>query len=273
MWYYENLAWCFLQCCTDYTLKSLNVNPCELNIDMNTDTRIIVVALPRSGSSYYCSYLANLHKTPNLGEIYNFGIRTATKPPRIVKRFKQKYNTVDKRFSALKNLSAPKDGLDGLSTLKDSDQWVVKIFPHQITMLESENKNQVLQIYADIFNICTDHVFLYRRNFRQQVLSFSASMESGLWNQNRSHISLNLTSNQLIDARRFMISEYTQIKLLYNAYPGPIVALEDVTDQDKGYPNYKEISGVDIDQVEDFDVESEIFGIKKEGHCAPLKLN
>jgi hypothetical protein len=257
MWYYENLAWCFLQCCTDYTLKSLNVNPCELNIEMNTDTRIIVVALPRTGSRYFCTHLSNLHNLPNLGEIFNLQPDYSVPTQPIVKRLKKIYNTFDKRFLVL----------------KDSDQWVAKIFPHQIAMLESENNDRLPQIYADIFNTCTEHVFLYRRNFRQQVLSFSAAMASGSWNQNRSHISLNLTSNQLINARRFMISEYTQIKLLYNAYPGPIVALEDVTDQYKGYPNYKEISGVDIDQVEDFDVESEIFGIKKEGYCTPLNLN
>lgn len=235
--------------------------------------RIIVIATPRTGSRFYCMNLADTFNLTNLDEA--FSIDPILHPILHSHYPYTEYTPTQKRFLKLYS-----DELNALKMLKSQNNWVCKVFPHQVDrFFRLANLNLRLgrinklfstsdELYAALIQSCTNYTFLYRRDFRSQVISHAAGNVSGNWGGDRDITSISITDHQLISSRLHLISEYDRIKWLYEKYPGPVVALEDFSSHTGRYPEYQTITG-NFDLIQDFDVEQEVFGIKRGGHCTP----
>jgi hypothetical protein len=228
------------------------------------DNRILVFATPRTGSTYYCEWLAKEHKLDNLQEILSVHPILHNHSHRL------EYTPSQKRFFRLNS-----DLKKKIELLQNQANWVAKIFPHQVRRYINlsyanvhEQDQQIKNFYPTLISKSTKHVFLYRRNFRSQVISQAASSVSGSWYVDRSTRNVKINDQSLLDNYSRLIWEYQQIKEIYQQSPGEIVALEDFGTSAERYPEYKNLTG-NFDLVENFDVEQEVFGIKKGGALRP----
>jgi hypothetical protein len=116
-----------------------------------------------------------------------------------------------------------------------------------------------LDFYKTLITLSTNHKFLYRKNFIDQVKSLACANNSKIFNYNREYVDVVLSDVEILNARKLLFEEYYMMKDLYDLFPGEIIAYEDFSTPDKKYPDYKNIEG-NFDIIENFDIFKEIFG-------------
>jgi len=238
---------------------------CELNIDMNR--KFLIIAPPRTGSTSYAFQLGK-----------EYAVRTDPS----IELFHPDYVSLHYQNKSMAEF---------LQTLTHNSNWVFKIQPMQLllwyhntnggclTKLTSNNQwlvnAELLEFYSDLIECSNHHIYLYRRNFIDQVLSRAVAYKTNKFFIDREATTpIILSDHEIMLARQEIYYQWQIIKILYNHKPGKVIALEDHSDNlyIKKYPRYQNVVG-NTDLISDFDVESEIFGIKKEGYCTPLNLN
>jgi hypothetical protein len=182
--------------------------------------KIIIFTTPRTGSTYYCKHLEQTHNILNLQEFFS--------------PFYEDYEN------------------NTLSRLGGIQNWVLKIFPSHIS-------NFPENFVEELLKLSTDHIFLYRKNFKDQVKSWVLSLNTQQFMNNRSNLVVTASDQQILDARNILYDEYLFIKKIYKKFSGKIVAYEDFATSDQKYLDYRSTEG-NFDIIEDFDVYNEVFG-------------
>jgi hypothetical protein len=151
-----------------------------------------------------------------------------------------------------------------LEYIKNTENWILKLMPYQL-----DNKDPLvpfkkspwggLELYKELINICTDHKFLYRKNFIDQTKSLACAFSSNTFSRNRKNFDVVLTDKEIINAKNILLEEYYKMKDLYDLFPAEIIAYEDFATPNRKYPDYKNVQG-NFDIIEDFDVLKEVFG-------------
>jgi hypothetical protein len=230
--------------------------------------KFLIISPPRTGSTSYAFQLRHQ---------YCRGVNIR----------KDGYGSDELFHPEYKNITMP----ECLHMLSSNPRWVLKIQPlHLITWYAAISTGsycpptmpddvvldvKLLQFYSELIECCTNHIYLYRRNFVDQVISHVIARETNNYFIERNTTDLIILSDhEIMLSRQEIYNQWQVIKTLYNHKPGKVVAMEDQSDElyIKKYPRYQNVIG-NFDLIGDFDIEAEIFGIKKEGHCAPLKLN
>jgi len=114
------------------------------------------------------------------------------------------------------------------NTLKKSSRFMFKLMPDQIGYNSDIIKR--LKVY------CNEIIYLYRKDYKQQVKSWIAWNESGDQTPG-SNKSYNINVSQA-DADKYAGTIYKNneaLKKFYNLYPGPVYAYEDIHDNNP-YP-------------------------------------
>ena len=145
--------------------------------------------------------------------------------------------------------------------IKNTENWVLKIFPHHIEKDDLKRRPWGgLDFYKTLITLSTNHKFLYRKNFIDQVKSYACAVNSNLWgNRRRDKFSIKISDKEIIDAKKILMNEYYKMKNLYDLFPAEIMAYEDFATPEEKYPDYKNVQG-NFDIIEDFDVLKEVFG-------------
>jgi hypothetical protein len=110
-----------------------------------------------------------------------------------------------------------------------------------------------------LISLSTNHKFLYRKNFIDQVKSLACAFSSNTFSPYRNHLNVILTDQEILDIRDRLVNDYYKMKDLYNLFPAEIIAYEDFATPNEKYPDYESVEG-NFDIIEDFDVLKEVFG-------------
>lgn len=235
--------------------------------------RIIVITGQRTSSTHHCEKIEHEQYIEYLGELGH-----TTHYP---------------------DIGASKSPREIFKYLQEKSSWVLKIIPNAVKMtLNTEtvdtekhellkqyyvnmmrNKENTIVIpfnltpafYKDILFTSTEVYYLYRKDFKSQVKSMAIARITGNYYKFRNTDEL---QDQIVVPDEIILStvdmlknNWITIRELFQCCPGTVIALEDA-DQSKKYNQYQNVQG-NFDLIQDFDVEQEVFGIKRGGHCTP----
>ena len=204
--------------------------------------KICVVALPRSGSSVFCRYLAETHKLKNSGEI----LRNEDAGLDIVKRDNSVFKLVPQNIRStlldqiltekFKNLPKYIAEMKKATIVNNTSKkfLLAQEYDQEISSLAFSVSEQIIKEAGKVYFIC-------RRDLRNQILSFAALLQTGKAGKNREkHVYINNTSLKLSIDYTFKISGFPLYKKLYQSFGGEIVYTEDLCDI-VGAPPYPKV--------------------------------
>lgn len=207
-----------------------------VNMSINTNMKkILIICTPRVGSSNFQRYLSSTHNVPNLGEV----------PGR-----QQIFNN---------QISYE----ESLYMLKSADSWVVKLIPTLFNQYSRHHNISIETICDDLISYADSHIFLYRKDFRKQLISMASATTHGNFFSNRQLTKkVQLSSFALSYSRDYILEGYTYIKEIYKKYPSELVKTEDLSKF--GIEPYDQ-TGMDYNYTPyfnfNFDVEKNIFNL------------
>jgi len=121
---------------------------------------------------------------------------------------------------------------DALHTLETTDNWIFKVMPQQ----KRQHKTAKIDFIERCIQRADKLVYLYRRDFAKQCISWIGKNLTGDWNHNpingdyETH-KVNITQHHADNLCRVLIDGWEDIKQYYNKFPGEVYCLDDYQEQ------------------------------------------
>lgn len=168
---------------------------------------ILVLTTPRTGSSWFCSYLAKQHSFENLNEYFG--------DPDL---------TVDQQ-------------IEKLEYLKQNPNTVLKCFPWHIRSLRSLFKRANF-VEKELLKLSDKTYILIRSNFNEQCKSYYIAKSSNVWDGTpQSHTTINFNKSVYNTDVEHLYKGYIELADFYKKYNCDIVEYENLPFSDT--PRYQ----------------------------------
>jgi hypothetical protein len=243
----------------------------EINDLLNTNMkRIVIICQGRTGSTNLSDYYKKKYKIKNMGEVFR-NSEYKKDPSDLFKKLTNKPNWIIKLIPIQVLNSAVNEFLKihvPNKTFNDKIRIRQNLEDFQTYGTEGEfykkNKKEIVQIFVDICSkiilLSDKHIFLYRRDFNSQVKSLVIANRTNEFGPERIKEKTAALSYEIQNTFNSLRQTYELVRAVFLSVPGETLAIEDFN-FGKKYNPVKLLT--DVSQLEFYDVEKEVFDIKK----------